>query len=41
MLAVGREMIVDVEALAGSARADGISERLAKLLPVELLETMG
>ena len=41
MLAVGREMIVDVEALAGSERADGISERLAKLLPVELLETMG
>ena len=41
MLAVGREMIVDVEALAGSARADGISERLAKLLPLELLETMG
>jgi hypothetical protein len=41
MLAVGREMIVDVEALAGSERADGISERLAKLLPAELLETMG
>jgi hypothetical protein len=41
MLAVGREMIVDVEVLAGSERADGISERLAKLLPVELLETMG
>lgn len=40
MLAVGREMIVDVEALAGSERADGISERLAKLLPLELLEKM-
>lgn len=41
MLAVGRAMIIDVEALAGSERADGISERLAKLLPAELLETMG
>jgi len=41
MLAVGREMIIHVEALAGSARADGISERLAKLLPVELLEEAG
>ena len=40
MLAVGRAMIIDVEALAGSERADGISERLAKLLPVELLEEM-
>lgn len=41
MLAVGREMIIDVESLAGSERADGICERLAKLLPVELLEEMG
>jgi hypothetical protein len=38
MLAVGRALISDVEALAGSERADGISERLAKLLPAELLE---
>ncbi len=38
MLAVGRALIADVEALAGSERADGISERLAKLLPAGLLE---
>lgn len=38
MLAVGRALIADVEALAGSERADGISERLAKLLPAHLLE---
>lgn len=38
MLAVGRAFIADVEALAGADRADGISERLAKLLPTELLE---
>lgn len=38
MLAVGRALIADVEALAGAERADGISERLAKLLPTELLE---
>lgn len=37
MLAVGRQMIVDVEALAGPERADGISQRLAKLLPQELV----
>lgn len=37
MLAVGRALIADVEALAGSERADGISERLAKMLPPELL----
>jgi len=36
MLAVGRSLIADVEALAGSERADGISERLAKLLPDDL-----
>ncbi len=38
MLTVGRRMIGDVEALAGAQRADAISERLAKLLPTELLE---
>lgn len=38
MLAVGRALIADVQALAGAERADGISERLAKLLPTELLE---
>ncbi|MGS5087823.1 hypothetical protein ACVC7V_15180 [Hydrogenophaga sp. A37] len=40
MLTVGRAMIVDVERLAGSQRADGISERLAKLLPADLLLDM-
>ena len=40
MLAVGRALIADVEALAGSERADGISERLAKLLPAHLLESV-
>lgn len=39
MLAVGRALIADVETLAGSERADGISERLAKLLPAHLLES--
>ena len=39
MLAVSREMISDVERLAGSERADGISERLARLLPESALET--
>ena len=39
MLAVGRALIADVETLAGSERADGISERLAKLLPGHLLES--
>lgn len=38
MLAVGRALISDIEALAGSSRADGISERLARLLPATLLE---
>ncbi|MFP5324392.1 MAG: hypothetical protein ACLGH2_06945 [Gammaproteobacteria bacterium] len=38
MLAVGRVLISDIEALAGSSRADGISERLARLLPATLLE---
>jgi hypothetical protein len=37
MLAVGRAMIADVEALAGRERADSIRERLAKMLPSELL----
>jgi hypothetical protein len=40
MLAVGRAMIADVEAMAGSERADGISERLAKMLPAHLLESV-
>jgi hypothetical protein len=39
MLAVSREMVADVERLAGSERADGISERLARLLPESALET--
>jgi hypothetical protein len=39
MLAVGLALVADVEALAGSERADGISERLAKLLPAHLLES--
>lgn len=39
MLAVSRAMIADVERMAGSERADGISERLAKLLPESALET--
>jgi hypothetical protein len=37
MLTVGREMIDQVSQLAGSERADGISERLARLLPLDLL----
>lgn len=37
MLKVGRALIADVDRLAGSERADGISERLAKLLPADLL----
>ncbi len=39
MLAVGRALIADVEALAGSERADGISERLAKLLPAHVRQS--
>ena len=39
MLAVGRALIADVQALAGSERADGIRARLAKLLPAHLLES--
>ena len=37
MLAVGRAMIAEVERFAGSERADGISERLAKLLPSDVM----
>lgn len=37
MLAVGRAMIAKVEQFAGSERADGISERLAKLLPSDVV----
>lgn len=37
MLAVGRAMIAKVEQFAGSERADGISERLAKLLPSDVM----
>jgi len=39
MLAVGRLMIADVERIAGPERADSISERLAKLLPPDVLES--
>jgi hypothetical protein len=39
MLAVGRAMLGEVERLAGSERAQGISERLARLLPESVLET--
>jgi hypothetical protein len=35
MLAVARDMITDVEEIAGHERADGISERIAMLLPPE------
>ena len=34
MLAVSREMIEEIEKVAGHERADSISERLAMLLPV-------
>lgn len=37
MLAVGREIVAKVEELAGSERADNISERLARLLPPDVL----
>lgn len=40
MLAVGRELIADVETLAGPERADGISQRLARLLPQALVENV-
>lgn len=35
MLAVSREMIEEIERIAGPERADSISERLAMLLPAE------
>ena len=40
MLVVGRALVADVERLAGSERADGISERFAKLLPDHLLDNV-
>jgi hypothetical protein len=39
MLAVSREMLIAVEGMAGAARADAISERLARLLPESALES--
>jgi hypothetical protein len=36
MLAVSREMLEEVERVAGADRADSISERLAMLLPAEV-----
>lgn len=38
MLVVSRALIADVEAIAGAERADSISERLAKLLPPDMLD---
>ena len=35
MLAAAREMIAEIEAIAGHERADSISERIAMLLPVQ------
>jgi len=35
MLTAAREMIAEIEAIAGHERADSISERIAMLLPVE------
>jgi hypothetical protein len=37
MLVVARDLLIHVEAVAGAARADNISERLAALLPDESL----
>lgn len=37
MLAVGRDMLANVEQLAGAERADAIRERLAKLLPESVM----
>lgn len=37
MLEVGREMLVEVENVAGAERADSIRERISLLLPVELV----
>lgn len=39
MVAVSREMLISIEAMAGPERADAISERLAKLLPESALES--
>ncbi len=39
MLAVSRDMIEEIEAVAGHERADSISERLAMLLPVSASES--
>lgn len=39
MLTVSRDMLVAIERLAGTERADAISERLAKLLPESALES--
>ena len=39
MLAVSRDMLMAIEGMAGAARADAISERLAKLLPESTLES--
>lgn len=39
MLAVSREMLISIEGMAGAARADAISERLARLLPESALES--
>lgn len=38
MLTVSRAMMAEVERLAGSERADGIGQRLARLLPESALE---
>lgn len=35
MLKAGREMIAEIERVAGADRADSISERIALMLPVE------
>jgi hypothetical protein len=39
MLAVSRDMIGEIETVAGHERADSISERLAMLLPVSAPES--
>lgn len=35
MLAIARDIILNVEEVAGAERADGLSERIAMLLPPE------
>lgn len=37
MLAAGREMIAEIERIAGHERADSIAERIAMLLPPEMV----